>query len=80
MKYCGWFEGAKGFFFGRVAFPQTLVGMTYADAVLHALDGAPVVLEGDVGHVPPRMTFVNGCLAHLRADGGKGTIDYAWAG
>ncbi len=79
MRSAGWFEHAKGFIFGRVRFPHTLIEMTYEEAVLRALgSGTPVILEADVGHVSPRMTFVNGCVAHVRAADGKGNIRYEW--
>ena len=77
MKACGWFEGAKGFIFGRVVFPGTYVDMSYEQAVTGALGrGIPVVMEADVGHVNPRMSFVNGCVAHLEAKEGRGKMTY----
>jgi muramoyltetrapeptide carboxypeptidase LdcA involved in peptidoglycan recycling len=79
MKSAGWFEGAKGFIFGRVCFPQTFVEMSYEEAAIRALGREiPIVLEADVGHVSPRMTFVNGCMAQLQAADGKGEMRYAW--
>jgi muramoyltetrapeptide carboxypeptidase LdcA involved in peptidoglycan recycling len=31
--------------------------------------GVPVVLDVDIGHVPPRPALVNGALAELTVDG-----------
>lgn len=77
MKAAGWFKGAKGFVFGRVLFPSTDVYMTYEDAVVGALGkDMPIVMEADVGHVNPRMTFVNGCMAHIKSNDGKGKVAY----
>lgn len=77
LKAAGWFEGARGFIFGRVLFPGSFVDMTYEEAVVGALGKQiPVVMEADVGHVNPKMTFVNGCVAHLTAKEGKGRIEY----
>lgn len=77
MKAAGWFKGAKGFIFGRVLFPSTDVYMTYEDAVVGALGkDMPIVMEADVGHVNPRMTFVNGCMAHIKSNDGKGKVAY----
>lgn len=77
MKAAGWFEGAAGFIFGRVLFKSTFVDMTYEEAVLRAIGkDMPVVMDADVGHVNPRMTFVNGCMAHLKAEDGKGRMKY----
>ena len=51
--------------------------MSYEQAVTGALGrGIPVVMEADVGHVNPRMSFVNGCVAHLEAKEGRGKMTY----
>lgn len=79
MRYAGWFEGMKGVIFGRVVFPSTYADMTYEEAAMKALGGEiPLIMEADVGHVAPRMTFVNGCMAHVEADEGKGKVSYEW--
>ena len=79
MRSAGWLENAKGFIFGRITFPHSVIDMTYEEAVLRAVgDQVPVILEADVGHVNPRMTFVNGCVAHVEAADGKGRIKYEW--
>lgn len=79
MRSAGWLENARGFIFGRVTFPHFGLNMTYEEAVIRAVgDRIPVILDADVGHVPPRMTFVNGCMAHVEASDGKGRIRYEW--
>ncbi|MBQ8814528.1 MAG: LD-carboxypeptidase [Lachnospiraceae bacterium] len=79
MKRAGWLENVKGVIFGRVTFPQTFADMTYEEAALKALGrDIPLIMEADVGHVSPRMTFVNGCMAHVEAADGKGRIRYEW--
>jgi len=53
--------------------------MTYEEAAIQALGkDIPLIMEADVGHVSPRMTFVNGCMAHVEASDGKGRIRYEW--
>ena len=79
MKAAGWFEGAKGFVFGRVLFPGTDTGMTYEEAIVGALGkDIPIIMEADVGHVNPRMTFVNGCMAHIQSEDGRGSVEYRY--
>ena len=79
IKRAGWLENVKCIIFGRVVFPQTFVDMTYEQAAIDALGGdIPLIMEADVGHVSPRMTFVNGCMAHVEAADGKGRIRYEW--
>ena len=74
MKECGWFRHAAGVICGRVCFPNSPLGLSYRDMIQKALPGVPLVLEADVGHVPPRMTMINGALATLKAKDGKGTL------
>ncbi len=75
MKAAGWFKYAKAFIFGRVCFPGTLLDMTYQEAIVRALPDSPIVFNADVGHVAPRMTMINGCVATLDAVGGKGSLE-----
>lgn len=74
MRECGWFRGAVGVVFGRIFLPNSPLGVTYRDMIERALPDLPLVLEADVGHVPPRMTLINGALATLTAAGGDGTL------
>lgn len=78
MKERGWFQNAVGAVFGRVCFPSSPLGLSYRDMISEALPDLPLVLEADVGHVPPRMTMVNGALATLTAENGKGTLTMDW--
>ena len=74
MKEVGWFTTARGFIFGRVCFPKTFIDMTYEEAVRKALGDVPLIMEADVGHVWPRMTFVNGAVATVKCKDGKGEM------
>ncbi len=74
MRENGWFTTAKAVMVGRVCFPSSQMGLTYRDMIAQALPDLPLVLEADVGHVPPRMTMINGALATLKTTGGKGTL------
>ncbi len=74
MKEVGWFTTARGFIFGRVCFPNSFIGMTYEEAVKKALGDVPLIMEADVGHVWPRMTFVNGAVATVKCKDGKGEM------
>lgn len=42
--------------------------MTQRDAVLDGLGdlGVPIVLDLEIGHVPPHLPLVNGALARVR--------------
>ncbi len=75
MREAGWFSEAAGFLFGRVCFPGSDLGMQYEDAVLRALGSqAPVLLDVDIGHVQPTMTIINGAMAEVWGQDGRGAI------
>ena len=38
----------------------------------------PVVLDLDIGHLPPQLTLVNGALATIHVEGGTGWVDMAF--
>lgn len=78
MGQAGWFRTARAFLFGRVAIPHTeysLLG-SYEAAVRRALgERVGIVLNGDVGHVKPAFTLINGAYARLAAGEGAGKLE-----
>ena len=74
MKDMGYFRGARGFIFGRVCFPGSFSGMSYADAALKALGDVPAAFEADIGHVPPKMTVINGAVGELECFEGRASL------
>jgi muramoyltetrapeptide carboxypeptidase len=76
LKEAGWFETARGFIFGRPAFFEDYSGITYEEAVLSVLEelNVPIILEADIGHKAPQMTMINGAIAEVYSENGKGTL------
>ena len=74
MKQMGYFEGARGFIFGRVMFPNEYT-ITYEKAIKRVLDTENVIINADVGHVNPKMTLINGAYAKLRCENGRGSLE-----
>lgn len=74
LKEAGWFRHAKGFVFGRPTFFSSDYEISYKEAVESVLGdlGLPIVYEADIGHKAPRMTMVNGALARINVENGKG--------
>lgn len=70
LRLHGWFEGAAGLILGRHA-PPAVAGsaqqLSHEDAVRAALDGLdlPVLLDADIGHVPPQLGLIQGEWAAL---------------
>jgi muramoyltetrapeptide carboxypeptidase LdcA involved in peptidoglycan recycling len=75
MKDMGYFENARAFVFGRVCFPSSFSGLSYIDAAKKILGDAPLIFDADVGHVPPKMTLINGSVARVTAKDGKGSLE-----
>ena len=61
---------------GRPSGPDS-GSFTQDDAVVSALGDleAPVLLDVDIGHVPPQLSLVNGALATVSWEPGGGTVE-----
>lgn len=70
LKEAGWFEGAKGFLFGRPCFFREEYETDFNEAVKTALDSLnlPIITGCDIGHRPPRLTMINGLTAEISFD------------
>lgn len=76
MQQAGWFQHTKGIIVGRVCFPQGFYpDFSYEQAFQKMFPNLPIILNADIGHVPPKMTLINGSLAHITCENGKGAIE-----
>ena len=72
MKHAGWFRHAKAFIIGRpLHFGEELFGLDQYRAVLDIIGDleAPVILDADLGHLPPMMPMISGGYGTLEAYG-----------
>lgn len=70
MENAGWFEHVRGFLIGRpLHFQEEVLGMDRINAVTGILSKykVPVVLDVDLGHLPPMMPLISGALAEVSA-------------
>lgn len=74
LKNSGWFNYVKGVIVGRVIFPNSFTSMTYQNALKNVFGDIPLVFNADIGHVPPKMTLINGCIANISVSNDKGII------
>jgi muramoyltetrapeptide carboxypeptidase LdcA involved in peptidoglycan recycling len=80
LSEAGWFRTAKGFLIGRpMHFGEEMMGMNMYNAVTGALGkyGVPVLMDLDIGHLPPMMPLVSGSLATVLAKKGSVTVEMA---
>lgn len=75
MKEAGWFKYLKGIIVGRVAVPSCFYkDFSYQDALKKLFPSIPLIFNADIGHVPPKMTIINGSIAKVTCKEGKGAI------
>lgn len=74
----GWFNYTKGIIFGRSATESSYYDISFEDAIRHSLDelNIPIIINADIGHVSPRMTIINGAVATITSNEGKGKITF----
>ena len=67
MEHAGWFQYVKGFVFGRPRNGESMMGLDEYEAVLSVAGkyNVPVIMDADVGHLPPMMPLVMGSLAEV---------------
>ncbi len=69
LKQSGWFSHVKGFLVGRpLCFGQEMMGLDQYDAVVGILAEyqVPIILDADIGHLPPMMPLICGSYATIQ--------------
>ncbi len=76
LKNAGYFEHCKGIIFGRPCMIREDYEKTLADVIKEAIGHLhiPVILDADIGHIPPQMPIVNGAILEVSCENGKGEI------
>lgn len=74
----GYFNYTTGIIFGRMMQEISYNDYTFLDAVESALKdlNIPIIINADVGHVSPRMTFINGAIVNVTSGNGSGKIKF----
>ena len=79
LDNAGWFENVKAFIIGRpLQFEDTFDDFDHYKAALHSLSkyNVPIILDADIGHLPPQMPIMSGAYAKVSADGKNMSITY----
>ncbi|MDE6924678.1 MAG: LD-carboxypeptidase [Acetatifactor sp.] len=71
LEETGWFRHVKGFLIGRPLNGGEMMGLDAYDAVLEVAGrkGVPVIMDVDLGHLPPMMPLIVGSLAEVTLSG-----------
>lgn len=78
MKNAGWFSHVKGFLVGRpYDHGQNYLGLDQYRAVCDVVEefGVPVIMDLDIGHLPPMMPLISGSYAKIHAVGNDFRIE-----
>lgn len=78
FKEMGWFEYTKGIVFGRTMLEISGTGLTFHEAVKTAFKdmNIPIIVDADIGHKPPQLTVINGAIATIISESGKGNVRF----
>ena len=80
LSAAGWFKNARGFLIGRpMHYNENIMGMDCREATINILKkyNVPIVLDIDLGHLPPQMPFVSGALGEATVTGNSLKINYS---
>lgn len=79
MKESGYFKNASGFVFGRPLMYNTWIEQPYKEAVMSILGDldVPIIFDADIGHKGPQFSVIEGAMAKIVSQGGKGVLEYA---
>ena len=78
LKEAGWFSKASGFLIGRpMHFDEPMFGIDRHQAVIGALGdlGVPIMMDLDIGHLPPMMPIVSGAFGRASCKGRSFTLE-----
>lgn len=79
LKHAGWFKYVRCFLIGRpLCFGQKLLGLDQYDAVTEVLGDfyVPIIMDMDIGHLPPMMPLVTGAKIFLMSEFSKVRLEY----
>ena len=81
MREAGWFKYVKGFLIGRPRhFGEEAMGVDMYNAVTDMIGGfgVPIIMDLDIGHLPPMMPIISGSVADVEASGNDINIKYSF--
>lgn len=81
LKQAGWFQYLKGFLIGRpLCFGEEAFGIDQYQAVTDLLSEyhVPIIMDIDIGHLPPMMPVISGSTAKITVKENEISIQYTF--
>lgn len=78
LENAGWFRYTKGFLIGRpLHFGENLMGLDQYKAVYDVISHyrVPIIMDADLGHLPPAVPLIGGSMATIEAKGNHWQIE-----
>lgn len=78
MYEAGWFKYSKGFIIGRpLHFKEEMMGLDQYNAITETVEklNIPVIMDCDLGHLPPAMPIICGSMANVTFKNNKLRIE-----
>ncbi len=78
MEHAGWFRHCRGFLIGRpLCYGQEMMGLDQYQAVYEVVRKyqVPVVMDLDIGHLPPMMPLLCGSMAQVHVEGNSYRVE-----
>ena len=76
LRWEGWLNGLNGVLIGRSQAPDSTgaTELRYEEALQRELvtQACPVLIEVDIGHLPPQLMLINGSVAQVRRSAAEG--------
>lgn len=79
LSHAGWFSHVKGFLIGRpLCFGEEFLGLDQYHAVIDILAdyNVPIIMDMDLGHLPPMMPMIAGAEASVSVKGNDIVVKY----
>lgn len=77
MKELGYFKYTDLIIIGRIKYESQFSEYSYKDNLKRLFKNEiPIIFNADIGHVHPQMTIINGSIAKILCNNGKGEIEF----
>lgn len=75
FKYAGYFKYTKCIIIGRILFKNGFTNYTYEQVLKEILPDIKIIYNFDIGHVPPKMTIINGSIVRIVSNDSEAYIE-----